>query len=502
MRSRLLRALALLGAVVLLTTPFTYLFTAPATWVVWLKAALGAALLLLSWLLGSGGERPTVRGLREGLIVLIALAAVLALNLAAQRLALQWDLTRERIHSLAPQTQAVLAGLPQPVQVTALVPDSHPAREPLEQLLSEYARASHGKLSFGAVDPRKSPQAASRFGLRQGEMAVVLERKDGARTSLAAVSEAELTQALLRLSRSRGLRAYFVQGHGEPPPELEPPIANDHPPLRGLSRALVQEGYALQLLDLRREVPPNADVVLVIGPQSAFTREEVEHLNRFLERGGSLGLFVEPNVVTGLEELLVRWGIVLDPGVVAEPPAPGVESPYEVVTSSYGEHPISRVLQQGQLAVTLVTARGLTLLRQGLAAGVVAEPVVFSGPSAWEESQGDASPAPSSGEKVGRLILSAASRGEGTRVFVLGDADLVRDVLWGNEPNRNLVLSAIAWLADPNEAGVALRPVDRGASSLELSVSALRQLRFWSVDVVPLVLFALAMLGTRLRRSR
>jgi hypothetical protein len=503
MSPRLVRTLAWIGAVVLFTTPLTYLFTAPSNWVVGVKAACGAALLALSWLLGKGGARPTLRGIREGITVVLALTAVVGVNLATHSLPLTRDLTRERIHSLAPQTQSVLAALSQPIQVIAVVPESHPAREPLEQLAREYVQAAHGKLSFTAVDSRKNPQAAARFGLRDGEMAVVLERQDGARTALAAVSEAELTQALLRLSRSRGLTAYFVQGHGEPPPEVDPPVPGDQRPLRGFSQALVQEGYVLQPLNLKAtDVPPNADVVLITGPQSSFSSEEVERLSRYLDGGGHLGLFVEPNISTGqLAELLVRWGILLDPGVVAEPPAPGVESPYEVVTSSYAEHPISRVLRQGQLAVTLVTARGLTLLRQGVLPGVVDEPVVFSGPNAWEESQGDASPQPSSGEKAGRLVLGAASRRGQARLFVLGEADLVRDVLWGNEPNRNLVLSAVAWLADPTEAGVALRPVDRAASSLELPVAALRQLRFWSVDVVPLVLFSTAMLWMRRRRS-
>src|SRR5262249_35794965 len=147
-------------------------------------------------------------------------------------------------------------------------------------------------------DPRKDPALAGRYGLREGEMAVILERSDGARTALAAVSESELTQGLLRLSRNRGLNAYFLQGHGEPPPQLEGWNPGDRVPLRGLSRSLEQEGYALAPLFLESvpEVPRNADVVIAAGPQTPLSSAELERLSRFLEGGGHLVLFLEPGV--------------------------------------------------------------------------------------------------------------------------------------------------------------------------------------------------------------
>ena len=51
----------------------------------------------------------------------------------------------------------------------------------------------------------------------------------------------------------------------------------------------------------------------------------------------------------------------------------------------------------------------LTILREGVPAGVKAEPVVTTSPYAWEESNPDENPAPSAGEKTGQIALVASS---------------------------------------------------------------------------------------------
>jgi len=131
------------------------------------------------------------------------------------------------------------------------------------------------------------------------------------------------------------------------------------------------------------------------------------------------------------------------------------------------EHEITRLLKQMQMNIEFPMSRGFSVLKEGVPAGVKAEPVVLSSPYAWEETKPDDNPQRSSGEKTGQIPLVAASsnststaankRYDEARIVAFGSADILTDANWGHEANRNLVMNALGW-ASPAIALMLVAP--------------------------------------------
>ncbi|HYV45297.1 MAG TPA: Gldg family protein, partial [Myxococcaceae bacterium] len=280
-----------------------------------------------------------------------------------------------------------------------------------------------------------------------------------------------------------------------------------------LNRDLTQDGYAPQQLNLlgKAEVPKDCSVLIVAGPKQAVTPPEVEAIKKYLAEGGRLALFVDEKVTTGLDKVLADFGLQVDPGLVADP-NPQVESPYDVLSVFYGSHEITRLLRSAPLITQFFTTRGITLLRDGVPAGVKAEPLVLSSPEAWEETVPDQNPQPSNGEKTGQIAIAAVSvkpvsgdvkekRNEEGRVVLFGDSTLLVDAYWGPDGNRNLVLNAIAWASNQFQK-VTIRPPDRDISTIDLDEAKLSKISLVATDLLPMGLLIVGIAIWQTRRNK
>ena len=224
-----------------------------------------------------------------------------------------------------------------------------------------------------------------------------------------------------------------------------------------LRKHLLQEGYTAEELNLagQKDVPRDASLVIIAGAKTAYTAPEVEALRQYLAQGGRMLYFADANAEPKLDALLAEYGVEVDKGIAADPQF-NSGNPYALVSAFYSEHELTRPLRQLKLNIEFPTARSLTVLRQGMAEGVKAEPVVLTSPFAWVETTPAADATPSDGEKSGQLTLVAAvhagheersqdKRFDEARVVVMGDSEILLDANWGHEANRNLVLNALGW---------------------------------------------------------
>ena len=61
-------------------------------------------------------------------------------------------------------------------------------------------------------------------------------------------------------------------------------------------------------------------------------------------------------------------------------------NPYVIISSSYGQHEISKPLIDKQLNLEMPTARGLSMLKEGVEQGVTVTPIAITSTFAWEET--------------------------------------------------------------------------------------------------------------------
>jgi ABC-type uncharacterized transport system involved in gliding motility auxiliary subunit len=521
-----------LGLLVLLSSPFTLLLTSGSMLAAGIKAAVGAALLVF-WFVTrpARGNDVEIKGTmgesaRAGffygssaLMICGLLVAVVAVNFIAARRGKTWDLTRQHIHSLAPQTIQALNGLKEPIRVIGFLGSTHAeAREEFEPVLKRYADASE-KFTYEFKDPFKSPELVQRYGLHEGQLPIILTQGTGeAQTHSGlnsdSLTEESLTRALVKLNTIGTQKIYFVVGHGEwTLGARESTGADDLGNFTSAFRfnsGLAPEGYAPEQLNLAdsRNIPRDASLLIIAAAEAKFADREIALLEEYLGQGGRLIYLAEQGREPGLDALLAKYGVQIDNGVLTEDP----RNPYVVISSSYADHEITKPFVLRQLNFEVPTARGLSLIKQGVLPGVLVTPLATTSTYAWEETTpGEDHPSLDSGEKSGAIPLVVAvtrntrdateKRFDEARLVVFGDAQFLTDGLLGHDPNRDLAMNAVAW-ASSQIQNITIRPPDRDLSTIDLDETMLAKIRFVSMDLLPVLLLGVGLSIWVTRRNK
>ncbi|HSN90211.1 MAG TPA: hypothetical protein VLS93_03190, partial [Anaeromyxobacteraceae bacterium] len=232
MKSRplLARILAALGAVLLLSVPATLLFFSGVDetgklgavgWVAVAKLGLGAGAVVLALLVGSpGGARRFFAGRAAHFGFFTALSALLVATLLAVAnwvafvRPVSWDLTRNRIFTLAPDTVETLGRLDRDVRALAFYLAAEPEHAAAGELFRRYAALS-SRFRGELVDPYRSPELVKQYGITDRSPRIVLLAGDR-EARVRAPTEEALTNGLVALAARGGRKVYFLTGHGEP----------------------------------------------------------------------------------------------------------------------------------------------------------------------------------------------------------------------------------------------------------------------------------------------
>lgn len=515
------------GLLLLFTSPITY-FLSGGPLAAGIKAGLGV-LLLGAWLMfrdtsaapsGSGMSAGTRSAFYYSSSTVMAVAMVVLLagiNFIAAKRSKTWDLTSKKIYSLSPQTTQTLKDLKDPITAIGFLPAKHSAYDALEGLFKKYAQESD-KFRYEFKDPRKDPELAAKHNLKEGQTTVVLSRESASGTtqaSLEILSEQELTNALIKLNTVGQQKLLWLVGHGEYPIEDLPPGAGEEAEMRSASELrlnLQQEGYAPFPLNLveSNEIPKDCAVLVVAGARTKVTDREKKLIETYLDEGGRLIYFAEAMVESGLEDLLAKYGVKVEPGILADDRV-NPDNPYVLVTPFFADHEITRHLKAMRMNLELPTARGLTILREGNLPGVTPQSVVTSSPYAWAEQTPNERPQLSEGERAGAIPVVATStrdtkaapnkRYDEARVAVVGDSEILVNALWGHEANRNLVMNTIAW-ASAQVQKITIRPPDRDVSTIDIDDRMMGQIRFAAMDLLPILLIATGLVIWQVRRNQ
>ena len=515
------KILGALGLVALLSAPYTYFVTTGSPWMAATKAVLGLLLLgaYFATNLGEFGQfasrRSTFYLVSTVATVLVVLVALVAVNYVVAKKGKSWDLTARKIFTLAPQTRSTLAALPEKVTVYAFLAPTDQQYESVSRLLEQYRTEAPKKLEVIFKDPRKTPDLAQKYQLREAQTTLVLTRGSGDKETHTSVpvsrgvSEQDLTNALIKLDAVGEQKVYFTTGHGEWP--LDPSEQNSAS-LKQLGKSLFQDGYVPSTLNLAdgKQIPKDAAAVVIAGAHSAFAKGERDQLAKYLEQGGRLLYFAEAGSEPGLETLLATYGVQVDPGLVAEY-VEGVDSPYLIISDAFGDTSLARDLKRARYNLQFPMARGLTALRTGVAADTKVEPVVLTAPTAFEVKTPTEVPRPEDGGKAGSIPLILQStrpvgtpdgkRSDEMRLLVFGTTQNLADQNWGNEPNRNMILNAFAWATNQVQK-ITIRPPDRDISTVDLDASRLARIRFLATDLVPFGLLGIGLAIWLNRRSK
>jgi ABC-type uncharacterized transport system involved in gliding motility auxiliary subunit len=544
----LLAALGLVGVVFALLSFVVVLvsgagFSSDLGWIGG-NLALGVLLLVSAAVLNIDALRERMasgeakRAGRYGTSAIVSTALGIAilgmLGFLAERNSHRFDWSEQKVHTLSDQSKKVLAGLDQDVNVLVLV--SKLDAEPIRELLDRYAYESE-RFVVEYADPNVRPGLLEEYQitpeqLQDGRGFVRIAIGDDS-VEVTELSEENVTNAMVKLTRTGDKVVYFLEGHAERPVEGEDAAGRS-----GYGRAaeaLRNENYRVEklLLASTGEVPQDADAVVLAGPTRPLLDVENAALERYLARGGALMVLVDPRVRTSLVEKLGEWGVTLGDDVVVDrtlalfgramsPFAASYDTAHEITRdlrepalfhevrsvaagpdftelvftgeASWAERDLARLDAEGKVAMEDGDVAGPVAVA---AAGRPKVPATTDGARADAGADADAVAAAAAGETADAGEEDSGEKDGGDdahrepRLAVYGDADFASNEYIDAYRNRDLFVNTANWLIGDVEA-IAVRPNKSRASRFQLTAEDFRTIRSLSLFVLP---EAIAVLG-------
>ena len=406
-------------------------------------------------------RRSARMGANSLLMVLLFLGILTIVNFLASRHSLRWDLSENQNFSLAPQTHRVIRGLPRDVKITVFTREKDPGYQSYKERLDSYRQASP-KLSVEFIDPERQPKVAQSYGVTRSDTAIF---ESGSQTiRVINPSEAELTGALIRVSKDEKKRILFLEGHGEP--------SLDNRERTGLSQAreiLSKQGYEVGTVSLLAQtaVPDQTAILIIAGPRKPITTEELDRVHAYVQKGGHLLLMVDPDTQADLAPLLRRWGLGLGPGVLVDLQDRLAQGDLTaLLVRTFTEHEITQDLNA---AVLLPLARHVTFDEQ---AGKDWDfvPLARTSPNSWAETdlKGRVVSLNEKEDIKGPLPMAAALAPktppeEGKprpAIVVIGNSTFATNAFVNFPGNTDFFLHSTAWLAEDRDM-IAIGPRDQ-----------------------------------------
>lgn len=450
--------IGVLGAVLAVAGVIAYTLAPAQLWLVTLSEGLALVCLIafFVWqfeaLKTFSARRSTRLGFNSVLMVLLFVGIVGIVNFLASRHAERWDLSETQHFTLAPQTHRVLRGLKREVKVSVFSQERSQAFATYRDLLDSYRHeSSHLKVEF--VDPERRPGVARQYGITRADTAVF---ESGTRSTQVTVpSEAELTGALIRVSKETRKRILFLEGHGERGLNEQ-----ERGGLSLVKETLTKQGYEAGPLSLLKQsaVPPDTSVLVLAGPTRPVTREEKDRIARYVADGGRLLVLLDPDSRADVDDLLGQWGVEPGRGILVDVQDRLAQGDLTaLMVRTFTEHEIT---QDFTFAVLFPASRHLTFHDE---AGKDWDfvPLARTSARSWAETnlQGRVASFSEKEDVRGPLAIAAAltpkkPEEEGKRraaIVVVGNSSFVSNAYVNFPGNTDFVLHTLGWLAEERE---------------------------------------------------
>ena len=416
---------------------------------------LSSIVYFLGLIFGLVAATAVILDLRRGRLSKLAALGVVLLTVTgtmalAHRYDQQWDLTATGRNSLSVASLRLLESLDQPVLVTAYASHSRGLRQSIVDFLAPY-RYAKADFVLKFVDPASDPGLIRKLNV-QADGELLIDYQQG-RERLRELSEAQLGQALLRLSRNTQVYVAYATGSGER--DLRGEANFD---LGKFAQALTARGINSQPLDLVLNpfIPDNLRLLILTQARSTLMPGINQALADYVRRGGNLLWLSDPGGIDGLQILAHSLGLRALPGIVVDARAArySIDNPRFTVASDYPDHPLTLDFAQATLYPQSV-AWELLEFDQGWSRSSL----VMTHDSTWTETgaiEAEIRFDPDSEERAGPLILAVAlekstASGALQRVVVVGDADFLSNRFLGNAGNLDLGLRMVSWLLEDDQ---------------------------------------------------
>lgn len=267
-------------------------------------------------------------------LVLIALVYVTS-ELLTERFGLSVDMTAGKIYEISDQTKECLKNLDEDIMFTVLADQNDyetlQGYAQINALMRKYVMYSDGKIQIRYVNVYQNPSFLNGYpttqALREGAVIIESSQRYTAyqiddfyefttdetfdETYISGnVAEQKLTSGIRFVTMETLPQIVMISGHNE--------AALDE-----FDSIISQNNYAIETINLLRgDIPEGANLVVLNAPQSDFSAEEIDKLDRYLERNEAALLYLySPNYGEHpvLNRFAAEWGVRFAQDLVVDP---------------------------------------------------------------------------------------------------------------------------------------------------------------------------------------
>ncbi len=480
----------------------------------------------------------------SGLSIAFALGFLMVTCNVAKERNIQRDVSYFKTSMAGESTQNIVRTSESPLEVHLFFPEANEAKEYVTAYFETLA-ASTGNVQIASHDRLAESELAAKYNVTKDGVIVLVR---GTRKPVTLEIPAEEMKDVEKLRKSKTLRtfdgkvnkelmklardkrkAYVMTGHGEMnDPESVPSELKGKVPERRVTKfkeklgALNYEIKDLGLIDLAKDVPDDATVVIMLAPTIPLQEAEWAALDRYLDKGGRLLVTLDPKADPSLGALEGKLGLRMVPGDLTDEAAflPQRGNPSDrrfAITTQFSAHASTTALSRS-------VDKGLILIDAGALEDVAfADPkaspkktvTIRSMESSFLDLNNDFTFNTNSNEKKQRWNIGVAVEGpkmsdgkDGYRALVFSDTDLFADALVQNQMRQATVIlisgplldDSIKWLG--GEEVFAGDIVTEEDSTIEHTKNEKAAWFFLTVLGVPVIVLVAGLTGTSVSRRR
>lgn len=389
-------------------------------------------------------------------MVLVSLVAYLSYQYHYSR-----DITQANRNTLTEGSINVLKQMPEPITMTVFASKDNTAngetfRRDMSNFIARYQR-SKPDIKVVFVSPAEQPKLTQEAGIKvEGE--VVVEYNKRTEHILPPFAEQEMTNLLVRLSRSNHRPVMYLDGHGE-----RNLLGVKNHDLGEFGKQLESKGFKFANPDLTvaQEVPSNGSMLVIASPQVNVSEVESAKIKHYLESGGNLLWLLDDNNFHGLDEVAKYLNLKVSSGMVIDATAAQYGADAKVAFASlYGEHAITKNFM---LRTLFPEARQIDA-SDSFENGWEVSKLVEVAPNGWLEN-GKIGKKVSFDEKEdvrGPINIAVAlERKYGKkkqRVVVFGNANFLSNTFITNGGNLDLGVNVVNWLTNDDKL-ITIQPM-------------------------------------------
>lgn len=271
----------------------------------------------------------------SGLTVALAAALMMVTCQVAKDRNHQKDVSYFKTSAPGDSTQRIVESSQDPIKVLLFFPDPNEVKDQVRGYFESLASKA-GHLSIEEHDRFRDAELAGKYKVNKDGV-IVLVRGTGDKEKSQTIEvdtdilkarkgssklrnfDREVNSTLMKLMREKR-KAYLVSGHGEAndPDSMSPDLKGRTPPraTTQMKKRLGELNYEVKdlgLIEMARDVPDDATIVILLAPTSPLQPAEWAALSRYLDKGGRLMIALDPKADPSLGELQGKLGIKYDP---------------------------------------------------------------------------------------------------------------------------------------------------------------------------------------------